>query len=560
MSETIKKTVNNEEVKPKLTEKKLAIIITASVLALAVLTLTIVLTVSAIVNDSGFDYLKSDLSKYVEFSEDYKNFEVNVDIAKPRDIDVDVTILNMICEDKDEKALYEGNYVTSAITITPGDVVLIWYRGYIFDENGDPVEVDGMSNFTGSSPAELEIGGNGFVPGFELDLVGVNTGDYNKFEKITSGKVNAEQVVYISYTLTEFGETTKKTTKSGVRVDLSSDSVDEIFGNNFKEKLCTLNVGDKIDYNTKIGDVSVSYNNLTVDFVTECESNPIMVECYFPYDYSKADLRNEDAVFEVYVEKVKVYNTPEFNDEYLKKKIEDGDVTFTLDDLNEFEGATLVEKYRAYAENLMQDIYETQYDAYVESAIWSHYAKVAKAKKYPKIKVDEMYNSYVSELQDQFAANNGAIYDSTTGQYKTYETVEAYATAYFGLSSDQSWQDYIYSMAEQFVLERLVLYYIIRTENLVPTKDELNAEIEEIKKEYLDEYIAQYLEYNGKTEADYTEEEYKKFTEERAQEIFGYYDEAHFVERAYYSIAAKTMIKWPTVITLDEGSARPSDK
>ena len=568
MSENTKKEVVKEEVKEvsktdsakkKISEKNLAVAITAGILALALIVLAVVFIVRAVKRDVRFDYFTSDLSKYIEFTEDYKNFKVSVDIAKPKDIDVDVTILNLICADKSEKPLYDGNYVTSGFTITPGDVVLIWYRGYLLDEDGEEIAVEGMSNFGTESAAELEIGGNAFIPGFELGLVGVNTGDYNKFEKITEGRVKENQVAYVTYTRAEYAEDKTKVTEKNVRIDLSED-VDAKYGEGFKAKLLTMSVGDKVDLNAQTADKTFSYMNLTVDFVTECENNPIKVETYFPYDYSKTELRNEKAIFEVYVEKAIIYDTPEFNDEYLTKKIEDGELKVTLEKLNEYEGDTLVAKYRAYAEELLEEIYQTQYDALVESAIWEHYSSIAKLKKLPVIKVEEMYNSYVEELNNYFINNGGMIYDSTTGQYATYSTLEEYAPKYFGLDSSVNWKEYVYAMAADFVKERLVLYYIMKTEGLVPSADALKNEISIIRQEYVDEYVSQYLDYEGKTKADYTDEEYNEMVAEREREIFAYYQDDHFEERAYYSIVAQTLITWPEVSTLDERRAYPVDK
>ena len=556
-----------------LTPKKLAIIITASVVVLALLVLGIVLIVNYVKNDSGFNYLKSDLSKYIEFTDDYKNFELNIDIAEPRDIDIDVTILNMLCEDKPEKAWLKGS--NANLTIKPGDVVYIWYRGYLVSDDGEKIEVDGMSNFGGSEPYALEIGGNGFIPGFELGLWGKNTHDGVKFEKITKGLAGDGSVVYVSFTknVVDSEGKTVKTTGNSERIDLSDSSVDEKYGEGFVEKIKTLTIGSKVEFKTNIDGNEATYTDLVVDFVTNCEGDEdklLKVNCYFPYDYNNAELRNEDAVFEVYIEKADFYyeTMPEFNDEYLNKKIEDKEISVTVEKLNEYEGETLVDKYRAYAKELMQKLYEAEYESLVNTAVWEYYAKIAKVKKYPVSKVDEVYYDYVNELYNLYTSNGGRIYNSYYGSYDTYDTFEKYANAYLGINSsspyyyygDTAWQYEVYDMAEDFVRERLILYYVLRSENLLPSKETLKAEVEIIKQEYLDEYIAQYLENEDKTEEDYTEEEFEQFKDERAKEIFSYYDDAHFEERAYYGIATDTLITWPTVITLDQRSAYPQDK
>ena len=115
-------------------------------------------------------------------------------------------------------------------------------------------------------------------------------------------------------------------------------------------------------------------------------------------------------------------------------------------------------------------------------------------------------------------------------------------------------------MSEELVKERLILYYLMREENLVPTEEKFAEEYEAVCEEYIDEYVRQYLEYEEKTEADYTAEEYAKFVEDRKAELFDYYDEEYFKETTYYEVALREFLKWPNVITLDERRAYPLDK
>lgn len=561
MSENVKKTtVEKEDGKKRISEKNLAIIITAAVLAIILIATAVVALVQAIQNDIWFDYLTSDLDDYIEFTEDYKDFKVNIDLAKAHDIDIDVTILNMLYEDRSEKPLYGGSPVTSPITITSGDIVSIWYRGYILDEDGEKLYLDGMSNFSGSSAYALGIGSNSFVPGFELNLIGKNTGDYPKFEKITSGALTENRVAYVSYTVPSATDSNKSETKKEVRLDLSED-LDAIYGVGFKENLMRLKIGSKIDITATLNDKSITYKDVTVSFATECEKNPLVIECYFPYDYSNnKDLRNETAYFEVYVDGVIVYDCPEFTDEYLTKKIEDEDISLTLEELNKYEGETLVDKYYAFAKKTFEDIYEVSYDSLVESAIWNHYSSIVKVKKYPASKVNEVYETYLDELSTQFLAYGGQAYDSTTGQYKTYDTLEAFIPAFLGLSSTANWQAYLTEMAESTVKERMTMFYILKAENLVPTGEKYDELLAAVHQEYLDEYIAQYLEYEGKTKEDYTEEEYAELVEDCREDILSYYTEEFYRTRVYYDVVAEAFIEWPEVSTLDDRRAYPFDK
>lgn len=528
--------------------------ITAALLLVVILSLTLLTTACS----KKFDYLKTDLHDYVEFTEDYKNFKLNVDIAKPHDIDVDVAILNMLYSDRETSPKYDGASVTSPITITSGDVVDIWYRGYLLGDDGEKIVVDGMTNFSGAKSFSLAIGSNSFVPGFELNLMGKNTGDFPKFEKITSGILTEELVAYVSYTRTKGTDTSTKTTGSYVRMDLSTD-LDAIYGVGFKEKMLKMSVGDKLDFTTTINGAEYKYTDFTINFATSCEKNPVVIECYFPYDYSKTDLRNETAYFEVYIDGVVVYDCPEFTDEYIQKKIEDKEINLTLDELNTYEGEKLTDKYRAFATKKMNALYEETYKTMVEDAMWEHFTKISKAKKYPKDKVEEIYDDYVADISSQFISSGGKI-SNAYGQAQTYDTFDAYAKAYLGVASKDKWQDKVYAESESFIKERLVMFYIIREEGLLPTDAELKTEYDAIVKEFHDEAIAQYLYYAGKTKDDYTEEEYAEIVDACLDMVFSNFDEEYLTIRVYYRVLAKTAITWPEVSTLDDRRAYPQNK
>ncbi len=562
MSENVKKiTKENEEGKKRISEKNLAIIITAALLAAVLVAAAVVMIIRAVQKDYGFDYLKSDLDKYVEFDGSYKDFKIEIDIARPHEIDADVTVLNLIYSDRELNEKYAGSTITSAYTISAGDTVNIWYRGYLLDEEGKEITVDGMCNFDDAGTYALNIGSNSFVPGFELGLVGLNTGDYSKFEKIIDGEITEDQIAYVSYSVSS--ETGDEDTQKFeyVRMDLSTD-LDAIYGVGFKETLLALDFGDKKDAIVVLNGENVVYSDITINFATECETNPMVIECYFPYDYSKTDLRNETAYFEVYVEGIIDYICPEFTDEYITKKIEDEEIALTFEKLNEYEGDTLVDKYYDFVNKTLDEIYEATYLSLVEDAVWNYYDEISNSKKYPGYIVDEIYESFIDELRMQYIISGGQVYSSSANSYTTYDTLETYIPAYLGLSSTQNWQEYITALAEDNTRERLVMFYIMREENLLPNDERLAEEIEKIRQEYLDEYIAQYMDYEGKEKDDYSDEEYKELVENCKGELFSYYDEDYFTMRAYTSIFSEIIVDWPDlkVSTLNDRRAYPLDK
>ena len=545
--------------------KTLAIIITASILLIIGIAVAIVLGVRASKEDKNFDYLTSDLSKYISLSkDDYKNYKLEIDIAKPHDIDVDVAILNLIVGKKGD-ALNDGALITSPVTITAGDTVHIWYRGYLLDEDGEEIALSGMSNLSGSAASELSIGSGNFIPGFELNLVGKNTGDYPKFVKITDGTPNENRIAYVSYTrLVEGGDESKDAVSATAqRIILSDTDIDSVYGDGFREKILGAQIGKAIDsFDVTLDGKKHTYSDTKIVFVTECEVEPLLVECYFPYDYNTTTLRNETAYFEVYVEGVVQYECPEFNDEFVSKIISEKDAVITEEELLEYEGETLTEKYRAFVKKLVDEAYEEEYETLVEEAMWEHYLSKAEVKKYPTVKVDEIYKEYEDDVYYQFDQSGGSLQNQYTEEYETYEDIDSFAVAYLGLtySENKDWRAVLRTMSEELVKERLVLYYLMQEENINPTAEELAEELAAVKQEYIDEYVKQYLDYEGKTRADYTEEEFSEFVETRKEELFDYYDEDYFLETTYYEIALKEFIKWPNISTLDDRRAYPLDK
>lgn len=560
MSENKNTNVTKEEKvgKVKISEKNLAIIITAALLAVIAIATAIVFVVQAIKSDAGFNYLKSDLDKYIEFTSDYKNLSFDLDIAKPKDIDADVALLKL------QAAARTGNGKEKVLDgysweIGAGDSVGIYYRGYIIGADGEQIAVDGMSNFGDANPHTLVIGSGSFVPGFELNIVGLKTDETNRFEKITTGKPGENQIAYVSYTRTDSSDANKKVTVTNERIDLSRTDIDEVYGQNFKNTITSTTIGTKVALLSALNGNDYNYTDLVVNFVTECETKHFTVECYFPYNYKKENLRNERAYFEVYVNKFDDFDAPELNDEFIKKQIEDKKITVTEQELAEYEGETLVDKYVAYYNEQLMENYEKEYETLVRDRIVEILRSISKAKKYPGGKVDEVYDDYYNTVNDSFITNEGKITNSY-GSSNTYQTLDTYAVAYLGLQTGADWKAYILGLAQDSIKERMMLFYLVRNENLIPAKDEFKDLVNETRENTIAEYIAQYLAYLGKTKDEYTAEAYAEFEAQCRKEVLNYYTDEYFEETTYYELLLKEAMNWVDVTTLDERRAYPIDK
>lgn len=553
-----------------------------------------------------FDYLTSDLTQYISFSEDYKNFEIKIPIAKPRyGVDVEVSKIVMLRNDKPKEA-----WVTKSVAdleINPGDVAYIYYRGYLVDDEGNKQHVDNMSNFH-QEPYALEIGSNSFVPGFELSMVGEKLGDYARFEKITSGIAGDAKIAYISYTketIDEKGRFHKEHISDNgysepKRIDFSDDTVDAKYGEGFVDFIKTRTIGEKHTevFRTIIDGMQVTYSDVKVQFVTNCEDegNWIDVDCYFPYNYGgNADLKNQDAVFEVYVQYIDKYykETPEFDDDYVQAKIESKEIDITLDELNAYAGDTLVEKYNSYAKELLNKTYESEYNRMTSEAAWDHILSIANVEKYPTKKVDVVYLEYAEWIEHIYTTSGGKIYNSYYGQYEIYTDLNAFANACLGINSysnyyqygDTAWQYYFYDIAKDDVKEKMVIFYILRAENLLPDEATLDLKVEEAKVKLLDWYNNEYLPYENNIltsdelfevtsksiKVDVVDSSKELNTNEgsdgfkihfvvgihradihkpyKAYKISGN-DENYFIDQAYRNILMENVVEWVNVTTL----------
>lgn len=543
-----------------LSTAKLTLMITAFVVAIILLVSAVVFVVNAIVNDIFFDYNTTNLSDYITLTKGYKDFEINVDIAEPHyDIDIATSKINMLCNDKPKDVWIEGS--EGAYDINPGDVVYIWYRGCVIVD-GEELWLDGMTNIPDSTKSYgLEIGSNGFVPGFELGLVGQRTTSFDDLEFIKEGAVLKSEatVAYISY---KIGTTETKTE----RVDLTAENLDEKYGEGFKAHLLGKTIGKSDKFTTKRNGTDIIYDNLTVDFATKNEDKGLLIEnIYFPYDYKNdTTLRNLDAKFYVYFDKIDRYykETPEFNDEYVKQKIEDGDIAITLEELEKYglEGDTLVQKYEAYAKELLGKIYESERENAIVSTIWDYYFTNAKfdKKKLPQSKVDEVYYELAYDLYNQYETSGGIL----NGYYQ-YDSFEDYANAACGITStsqyykygDEAWKWLLMDRAAEMVKENIILFHILRDSNSIPDEEALKARVEELKQaaaddyieKNLDDYISDWLTDNEKKKEDYTDAEWEQLEKERSDELrtlYSAYYELQNKDQVYLVLLSEKVMEW----------------
>lgn len=512
---------------------KIAVISSVSLLLVAAF---VVGLVAVILMQKNLDYMKDDLSRYISISDkEYKNYELELKFDTVTEKDVDRKIMSLLFEHRSSEPLYNGANVKNK-PVTVGDKVYIYYRGYTVDENGNQVSVSGTSNLLGDIYA-LEIGSLSFIPGFEEGLIGKVPTDYAQFELIDSGFVQKNDVIYLSYTaLMPDGSTVQK---SAERIDLMSANVDTLYGVGFKDYFegtgsnSKKTVGSKISENATfaLDGGTVVYFDMSVNYVTRCEHNAITVDAHFPADYQEASLRGTDIKFDVFIKYTNIYEVPEYDEKFITETLKISEET-----LSAYEGNSIVERHRSLVRAAVEIENQEARQSIIEEAVWDYYNSIVKVKRLPESDVNEIYQQYYNELYSTYQS----YYTSS------YSSFDAFARAYYGLSTSADWSAYVMKQAESVIIEKLIFYYIMRAENFVPSVDEFTASYNETVQEYLDYYLEEiYAEELEKIE---NEEDKNARILEIKEEMLDYYGEEYFNEIVYYDYALDKIIALAKIV------------
>lgn len=315
-------------------------------------------------NNKEFNYMKEDLTKYITLG-DYTNLTVSPEYSKIRDVDIKDGILDLVAGEKNYSSGEDAYYDESTV-INVGDVVNLYYRGYVLEEDGTPSYLDSMSNLIGSTYStmkaySLSIGGDTFVSGFSLALDGATVGQYPKMET-TRGDVEVTDSMIAFVTYTRYPITTNKyshvetqgsvETKTSVLVDLTlgQEKIDETYGAGFynylvgraddaeteaNEAISAAKAnGENVISNTTVGfrttadGVDYKYTKIAVEYTMAANYyenyQPIVVE--FPASYGTKDLAGKTAYFQIIIESVKEYSFDGFDkDAVTLKNVETDD-------------------------------------------------------------------------------------------------------------------------------------------------------------------------------------------------------------------------------------------
>lgn len=476
----VKKPKSLEEIKRR---NGIIITVVAAILIVAAVAGVCAMIISAILKGDSVDYLKDNLSAYINISKDeYTGIEIDIPLDEYSDDMLTAEINKLLVKHKSKDAEANGVGITNK-PVALGDVISFRYRVYTVDENGKETEIPGYCNFNDATNATHEVGSESFwFSEFDKSVLGIIPSDYDNFKKIKAGTVSAGDVIYLSYTA--FYPTGAAISKLYERIDLSRDDIDETYGEGFKNFMIASAIGEKLDSATfKTADGSIGYSDMKVEFATQCEKSCLSFDVVFPADHNDKTeagnkLRGTSAKIDVYVDSAVKYKIPEYNAEFITKTL-----GMTDAELASYEGADTVAKHRSYLKEIVLKKLAKSNEKLTFKAIWDVLVTKGEVIKYPKGRLDGLIDAFVQNVESYYNQN---------AEEKGFPSIDSAAIDYFGLESGADWEAHVTKLAEEKVKSELVIYYIIRKEGFLPSDAEYEAEFNAIVQEYADDYLEEY--------------------------------------------------------------------
>ena len=529
--------------KEKLTKKQIIILISVTVLA-CIVSAGIIITVVLSKGSENPNLLKADLSKYVTISrEDYANLDLNIPLDDTSDEAVRSSVQSKIngllagykTLNKEDNGAYNDQRILGI-----GDTVDIYYRGYIKNADGRYEDFKGGSNILGDITV-LEVGtGNtinaesgeyegSFIPGFGESLIGKVPGTQTIITTRKDGTVKAGEVIYLSYTV--IGEDETEENISNHRIDLSLSDVDAIYGTGFAEYFIGAEIGKDLPDAVfpKEGQTDIAYTDMKISCVTnESSLTPITIKVKFPATYGEASLRGVEAYFDVFVQSACNYDIPDFDDAFITEKLK-----VRADSLTSYEGATLAEKYTSKLTAMAKTEIEDSNVQLLSNAMWNQLMSMAQIKKIPKKALKEIYTEYYENIKE--------IYKTYQSQTTFNSFISSYLNQQYGieLSDESKWSEALNYLAEWDLSQKLIFYYIIREEEMLPSDEEY----EEIYNIIYNDMLEYYIDLNREKLYSLDTEAYNKEIEALKSEIEEVYDEEYFETEIYKYYGTRKLIE-----------------
>ena len=476
-----------------------------------------------------FDYLKTDLSRYVKLSaEDLKNIKMTVRVDKPTEEDVEREILALLVG---YKTLADGESDPDAV-IQNGSVVKFYYSGYLLGANGEREYFSGGSNLSAASASTLTIGSAEFYLGFEEGLIGIRPSETEIPTVIKEGTLSEGDVVYAN--IVGFHPDGRGLDLYGQRIELTP-ALDDAYGDGFYELLLGAELDTQLVDKTLVlpsEDGDFGYTSIIPLYKTE-GGKAHTVETYVPWSQLEdaPNLAGKTAYFDVYIQDTTTYDVPEFTDAFLTDTV--GIITEKLD---EYDGATLTEKYRNYVRKELEKDYETRLSDASATSFFEKIKEIATVKRVPRAAVLEIYDDYIADMKVTHEE-----YLLSTGYTEQVYPFDTFAVDYLRLEEGTNYKKHVRELAKETAAETLVTFYAIQLMGVAPSDSELYATYDEILWDLAEQY-------SGIDESYYESQpdeaakqeayaEYVKTMNETKAALVQSLGEEYLLESAYYNSA-----------------------
>lgn len=259
------------------------------------------------------------------------------------------------------------------------------------------------------------------------------------------------------------------------------------------------------------------------------EESPLVVETFFPENYQSAELAGKTAYFIVTVVQLVEHDAPTLDEAFIRE-------TLNLDeeDLADYEGDGLVEKFRSYIKESIAKENGLDVETIVLDTFWETVMAGAVVKKYPEKQLKETYDSYMSQLEG---------YYQYYGAYYGYGRDE-FMCVYLGLAVGSDWQAAVTAMAQNSIKQQLIFYHIMNIEGLKPSEAEFDK--------LLDDYVILLLYKKNITENKYPSKE--AFLEDVAEykaKLIRENGLDYYKGEIYYDIGIEAIISYANVVEIN---------
>ena len=494
------------------------------------------------------DYLNDDLSEYLQISdEDYKNLEIDVNIRRPSSVDVADKVVGALASAAKD---LESDSPQYNVPVSAGDKIYFHYTAYIKDEMGNRVkEIADMNNFKDSDRKNPELAtfvvGSGnfsflykgdannssvlpsgyelpYIHGFESGLASGNAypTDVVFFHQ---GEILENDIVYATATYIDSLGIIHD--RENIRIDLSDESCESVWGVGVYDYIVEKDIGElnnsPYTLNLAGSGKKITFTDFTVDYITRGGETPVTLETVFPYDYEDESLRNKTVYFDLFIDRIVCYKTPEFNDKFVTETLK-----LTEQKLSKYSGQSLTEKCEAYYLEMLVEEYNENRRLLAEELVWEQLVENIEIEM-PIREVDYDYEEYLSLYNWMYQMAN----DSGQG----YESLDEYMTTQLGLELGSDWNTYVWNSLDEDVRRKLIFYSIAKNEGLTEAEYEEFCDFE-MKRSYKSEV--------GKSAEDFeSAEKYEEAIAEYRQEkvdICGGEDE--FKHEMYFRYASEIII------------------